>query len=58
VLKYLFYNLIIIDARDHMHRALAPRTDQRVSFLDFLYQARPILSENLVSKLQFQDAMN
>jgi hypothetical protein len=41
-----------------MHRVLAPRTDQKVSFLDFLYQARPILSESLVSQLWFQDAGN
>ena len=54
----LFNYLIIIDARDQMHRALAKGTDQSVSFLDFLYQARPILSERLVSKLRFQDASN
>jgi hypothetical protein len=54
----IFNHLIIIDARDYMHRAIAPGTDQRISFINFLDEPGPILPEGLVSQLRLQDAGN
>jgi len=40
VFENLFNHLIILDACDHMHCDIASGTDQRISSIDFLYQAR------------------
>jgi hypothetical protein len=45
VFEDLFDELFILDERDNPHRARALRAHQWINIIDFLYQARPVLTE-------------
>ena len=45
VFEDLFHELFILDERDNTHRSLALRAQQGINIIDFLYQARPVLTE-------------
>jgi len=45
VFEDLFHELFILDERDNTHRSRALRVQQGINIIDFLYQARPVLTE-------------
>jgi hypothetical protein len=48
----------VFDAADNPHGSQTFRTDQRIDFVDLLYQTRPIPTEDLFSSLRFEDTGN
>jgi len=43
VLKYLFYDLLVLDDTDYFHFSRTFRAREGINLIDFLYQSCPVL---------------
>lgn len=54
--QYFFDDMLLLDKSNDFHFALTFGAYERIYFVDFLNQARPVFSECLARKIRMDDA--